>query len=117
MDPNETGTGVWVPQACSLPTAERPVREAEFDALFATGVRGVDRAPGRARLALDPAPQVAARAAELAAKETQCCSFFTFTLTATDGQLSLDVAVPDAHVAVLDALAERAGRLAAGGSA
>jgi hypothetical protein len=26
----------WVPEACTLPTAERPVRRAEFDNLFTT---------------------------------------------------------------------------------
>jgi hypothetical protein len=31
-----------VPAACTLPTAERPVRLAEFDDLFATSVRRVD---------------------------------------------------------------------------
>jgi hypothetical protein len=27
---------VWVPQACTLPTVERPLRLAEFNDLFAT---------------------------------------------------------------------------------
>ena len=26
----------WVPEACTLPTVEQPVRVAEFDELFAT---------------------------------------------------------------------------------
>jgi hypothetical protein len=39
------------------------------------------------------------------ARETACCSFFTFTLTATGGALELAVAVPDSHVEVLDGLA------------
>ena len=43
--------------------------------------------------------------AGLAAAETECCSFFTFALTATGGALSLDVTVPAAHTAILDALA------------
>lgn len=30
-----------VPAACTLPTAERPLRLAEFEELFATAVRGV----------------------------------------------------------------------------
>src|SRR5437660_8971680 len=29
----------WVPQACTLPTVERPLRAAEFAALFAESVR------------------------------------------------------------------------------
>jgi hypothetical protein len=31
-----------VPDACTLPTAEQPLRLAEFDELFATAVRRVD---------------------------------------------------------------------------
>ncbi len=104
----ETGGG-WVPQVCTLPTAERPLRVAEFDALFAEAVLGVERVgPGRVRLGLEATPQTAGRAAELVAAETGCCSFFTFTLTATGGQLWLEVTVPAAHIAVLDALSARA---------
>jgi hypothetical protein len=97
------------PESCTLPTAARPLRAAEFDGFLAAAVRGVDRtAPTRLRLDLAPGPQAAARAAELAAAESGCCSFFTFTLTVTGGALTLDVAVPDPHVPLLDALAERA---------
>jgi hypothetical protein len=71
----------WVPDACTLPTADRPTRLTEFDDLFATAVRSADRTdPGRLRLELLASPEVAARAANLAVRETGCCSFFTFTL-------------------------------------
>lgn len=60
----------------------------------------------RIRLDLRPDPAVAARVADLLVRETDCCSFFTFTLTATDGTLLLEVAVPPAHVEVLDAIAD-----------
>jgi hypothetical protein len=104
----------WVPDACTLPTAQRPLRTARFDKFFAGSVRTVARPePGRARLDLRPAPEVAAQAAELAATETECCSFFTFTLTVSGGGLTLDVSVPAGQVAVLDALAERAAAAAA----
>jgi hypothetical protein len=98
----------WLPQSCTLPTAERPLRVAEFDALFTAAVRGVDR-PSRTRLNLDleASEDVAAQTAGLAVRETACCSFFTFTLTATGGGLDLGIAVPDSHVEVLDALAAR----------
>jgi hypothetical protein len=99
----------WVPEACTLPTAEQPLRIAAFEQLFAGVVCGVERvAPTRLHLDLRPEPQVAGRAAELAAAETSCCSFFTFTLTVADGSLGLDIDVPDAYVRVLDALARRA---------
>ncbi|GHH28298.1 hypothetical protein [Lentzea cavernae] len=97
---------VWAPEACTLPTAERPFRVAEFDDLLATARR---HRPERTRLVLDlePRPEVAARAADLAVRETGCCSFFTFELTATGGGLTLAISVPEAQAQVLDALAAR----------
>jgi hypothetical protein len=96
----------WKPQSCTLPAVERPLRVAEFDALFTDAVRAVDR-PVRTRLnlELEPTPEIAAQAAGLVVRETACCSFFAFTLTATGGALELAVVVPDSHVEVLDALA------------
>ncbi|MDG4792572.1 hypothetical protein [Micromonospora sp. WMMD1082] len=103
-------SGAWVPQACTLPTTEQPLRLAEFDEMFASAVVGVQRVDRmRVRLELRPEPGAAGRAADLMVRETRCCSFFTFTLTATGGQLALEVAVPAEHVDVLDALAARAG--------
>lgn len=101
----------WVPDACTLPTAEQPLRVAEFDALFAAALRGVDRlAPTRLRLILDGGAEVEAGARDLVARETECCSFFTFTVERVDdGRLHLDVEVPPARLEVLDALATRAG--------
>lgn len=99
----------WVPQACTLPTAELPLRVTEFDGLFADAVRGIERTgPTRLRLELQASPTVAGRAAALAAAETECCSFFTFTLTATGGALALEASVPEAHAGVLDGLADLA---------
>jgi hypothetical protein len=99
----------WVPEACTLPSVEQPLRVAEFDELFGRAVRGVRRVePGRIRLELEPTSEVAARAADLVVRETGCCSFFTFALIATGGELHLEVSVPETQVAVLDALAARA---------
>jgi hypothetical protein len=100
----------WVPAACTLPTAERPLRVAEFDELFTTSARGSERTdPTRLRIVLDPTPEVAARAASLVVREVGCCSFFSFAVVAAGGELRLEVTVPDTQVAVLDALQERAG--------
>ena len=75
--------GTWAPEACTLPAADRPQRAADFDALFAGAVRGIEWAgPARLRLDLQPGPHTAARVAELAAAETACCSFFTITVAA-----------------------------------
>ena len=102
----------WVPEACTLPTVEQPLRVAAFDRLFADAVRAVERtAADRLHLELRPEPEVAGRVAELAATETRCCSFFTFILTMTGGSAGLDVVVPTTQVAVLDALAQRASSL------
>jgi hypothetical protein len=99
--------GTWAPEACTLPTAERPLRVAEFDDLFVTALRGQQRtAPTRLRWHLDPAAEDRAR--DLTARETACCSFFTFTFAPTADSLNLEVAVPHTQVAVLDALAARA---------
>lgn len=108
--------GDWVPAACTLPTVERPLRRAEFDDVFAHDVLSVARESGQLlRLELRADPDVAARAAVLAARETGCCSFFTFELTLTEGRVTLRISAGSAHVSVLDALADRAAsRLGAG---
>jgi hypothetical protein len=62
------------------------------------------------RLALSGNDETTATARDLAARETQCCSFFDFEVDYVAGSdtVIVDIVVPDAHVAVLDALAERA---------
>lgn len=102
-------SGDWVPDACSLPTADQPLRRAEFDDLFARDVLEMTMpSPQRVDLELRADPEVAARAAALAVKETGCCSFFTFTLDIGDGRLSLCVEASAAHGDVVAALATRA---------
>ena len=98
---------------CTLPVDERPRRAAEFDGLFAAAVRSVERPqPTLARMELEAEPRIAAQAADLITRETDCCSFFTFVLTATGGGLRLDVEVPAAHVGAIDGLVARATRAA-----
>ena len=109
--------------ACTLPTAQRPLRLAEFDDLFTTCLRSVDRlAETSSRLVLHPgadtdrsgsAQDLAVKVKELADAETACCSFFAFGVTALDDPsatptVNLDIAVPAAYVGVLDALLDRA---------
>lgn len=107
----------WVAaDACTLPTAEQPLRVAEFDDLFATGLRSIEYPNGsrRARLVFDGEDDLADRVQRLADAETSCCSFFTFTLTPrpTDDpagvRLALDIEVPAARAGVLAALVRRA---------
>ncbi|GAA1127180.1 hypothetical protein GCM10009630_26290 [Kribbella jejuensis] len=93
----------WAPDACTLPTAERPFRVAEFDQLFATYLRNVNRVdPQTVDLLLEPAAE--ATAADLIARESECCSFFTFTLS---GAVNLRITVPPARTDVLDGLVAR----------
>lgn len=100
----------WVPAgACFLPTVEQPLRLAELDALVAdhlTGVERHDETP--ARLLLTGGAEVVARARDLADRETACCSFFAFAVVEDDDGPRLDVAVPAAQAAVLEALVARA---------
>ena len=67
----------WVPDACTLPTTDQPLRLAEFDALFTADVTDVQQpSADTALLTLRPDPTVAGRAADLAVRETACCWFF-----------------------------------------
>lgn len=107
MNDNMSEELAWVPQQCTLPTVDRPLRVAEFDRLFATALRGVNRPKAtRLRLLLDSDVEPMAR--DLAERESSCCSFFTFAFAPASGGLMLDVEVPAAKVDVLDALAARA---------
>ncbi|MFF6951361.1 hypothetical protein ACFZAD_22250 [Streptomyces iakyrus] len=98
----------WVPQSCTLPTEERPLRVAEWDALFSERLTALSRPePLRLRLDLAGGPGVEERVLDLVARESGCCSFFTFTTTPGDDVIGLEIAVDPAHQAVLDALAAR----------
>ncbi len=98
----------WVPQACTLPTRERPLRVAEFDQLFAMALRSQRRlSPTELRWELDPDAEPLVR--DLTARETACCSFFSFAISPVASGLRLEVRVPASHVEVLDGLAARAG--------
>ena len=97
----------WVPVACTLPTAERPLRLAEFDQLFADHLRSADRV-GPHTLDLVLTGESRATVTDLTARETECCSFFAFTITEAPGnQVRVRVNVPPAYAAVLDGLSER----------
>jgi hypothetical protein len=89
-----------------------PLQVAEFDDLFRDCVIAVDRADATSvRLTLDGGDEVAARVLVLTARETECCSFFTFELSPAPDGLRLLVQVPPGQVAVLDAFTTRAEQL------
>ncbi|MFC0505367.1 hypothetical protein [Micromonospora costi] len=109
-DGHVTTDDSWVPDACTLPTVEQPLRLAEFDQFFRDAVRGVDRLSAQhLRLHLDGAHQTESTARDLVSRESSCCAFFTFDIARSDlDTLTLDVRVPAAHADVLDALTRRA---------
>ncbi|MFF6983585.1 hypothetical protein ACFZAV_39330 [Streptomyces sp. NPDC008343] len=98
----------WAPQSCTLPTEERPLRAAEWYALFAERLTSLSL-PQPLHLCLDLAgePGVEARVRDLVERESACCSFFTFTTTPGQDLIRLDISVDQTHEAVLDALAVR----------
>jgi hypothetical protein len=98
----------WIPETCTLPTMQQPLRVAEFDQLFTDALLAAERtAPTVLRLTLEAAAEERAR--ELAARESACCAFFSFTFDrGQDGRTMMDVATPEAHRDVLDAFAEQA---------
>jgi hypothetical protein len=115
--PRSDQAGPFAPAECTLSSSARLDRAAEFGELFTATVRRIERPePTLLRLELEPGPASASRIAELTAAETACCSFFTFTLVLTAGQLVLDIAVPPAQSGALDALAGHAAASIAGTS-
>ncbi|NEE03938.1 hypothetical protein [Phytoactinopolyspora halotolerans] len=117
---------LFVPDACELPTAQRPLRVAEFQDLFASSLYEVRRpAATRLDLVLDADPAVERIARDLAARESECCSFFTFSFSTVAGPgpdgpatrpgepssahvlnavdvLEMEITVPETYVEVLD---------------
>ncbi|NDL55885.1 hypothetical protein [Phytoactinopolyspora mesophila] len=108
----------FVPDACTLPTAEQLLREAEFRSLFGSAVREIQRSSATSlTLVLDGDPPTEETARDLAAREGQCCSFFTFTFrhrrdarASTQDLLEMAITVPDGRAAVLDGVQQLAAR-------
>ncbi|MGC5377629.1 MerR family transcriptional regulator [Micromonospora sp. DT68] len=108
-DEHPAADDTWVPESCRLPTVERPVRLAEFDRFFAEAVRRLDRPSARhLRLHLTGTAEAEHTARDLSARESACCSFFTFDVTRHGPDaVTFDVQVPESRVGILDALANR----------
>jgi hypothetical protein len=97
------------PDACTLPTEDRPLRRAEFDDLFATAVTDIGWvSPTHARFDMSGGDALADCVADLAQREQSCCSFFVFEIERDGDRVVLDVQVPPAHAEVLTALVGRA---------
>ena len=96
----------WAPDACTLRTSERPLRVAEFDDLFTFVVRAQRRAPTLLDLVLRRIVEEPAK--DLARRESECCSFFTFRFDTIGDDVVMHIGVPPTQIAVLDALEVRA---------
>jgi hypothetical protein len=95
----------WAPEACTLPTAERPLRIAEFDDLFTFAVRVQRHDRQRLDIVLRRIAEEVAR--DLARRESECCSFFTFSFEAEGDDISMRIEVPPTRTEVLDAIEAR----------
>jgi hypothetical protein len=95
----------WAPDACTLPTPERPLRVAEFDNLFAHVVRM--QRPETTRLDLVIVREAEATARDLARRESECCSFFSFEFESAGEDVVMHIGVPPQQVEVLDAIEAR----------
>jgi hypothetical protein len=95
----------WAPESCTLPTAQRPLRMAEFDELFATVRTSTRREPTQLQLVVPSAAELTAR--ELADHESQCCSFFTFQFERAGAEVLMRIGVPPEQTEVLDAIEAR----------
>lgn len=107
--------GWCAPSACSLPLGEQPARVAEWDALFADAVCEISPTAGGVRFVVDRTVVAPAAVADLADRESQCCSFLSFTVVVGDGTLRLDVTSDRGHADVVEALTARAVALSGSG--
>jgi hypothetical protein len=98
-------------EACTLPTAQRPLRLAEFDSIFSSAVQSVTRTEAEVVIRLVGNSGLREQIRDLAERETACCSFFTFAIEGGDDEVELRVSVPPARRDILDALASRAEEL------
>ena len=96
----------WAPQACTLPTAQVPLRVAEFDDLFSQTLRHTERLDVTwLRLVLTGGDATEAAVRDLTAAESRCCSFFDFHIDRHGDQVVLEVRVPRAMHGAPDAAA------------
>jgi hypothetical protein len=78
---------------------------AEFDALFSHVLRMQRPEPTRLNLVIPREAEAAAH--DLAARESECCSFFTFEFEAAGADVVIHISVPPQQVEVLDAIQAR----------
>jgi hypothetical protein len=94
--------------ACTMPSAERPLRLAEFDDLFTSSLTRLTADETGVRMHLHGGAGLRDRVRGLTDRETRCCSFFLFSVDGSDAEVVLGITVPLARRDILDALAARA---------
>jgi hypothetical protein len=93
--------------ACTLPTAEQPLRVHELQALLGDALLDAQvLAPTHVVLWLRP--RAAAQVRDLVARESDCCAFFTFDVREGEHAVEVNVRVPAAYADVLTGLAQLA---------
>lgn len=95
---------IEAPIACSLDGPGMTERLAEFRELFADALVGRDRTAGGIRFRFRANEAIESRVRDLARRENECCSFFTFTITVAGGEVLWDASVPADARPVLDDL-------------
>lgn len=94
----------WIPDSCTLTPPEQSQRLIEFDNLFSEATACERVTPQALKFTLPSGREADAR--DLAERETQCCSFFTFEFLAGE-QLELRVIVQPEYVKILDTIESR----------
>jgi hypothetical protein len=92
-----------VPIACTLTADDMGDRLAEWHAALARATTREATAGGY-RLRFAPDAVFAGELANLAAREVDCCAFFTFSVTVATDDLALDVLAPPDARPLLDDL-------------
>ena len=94
-----------VPIACTLTVDDAGDRVAEWRAFLADHVEDARREGDVLHLRLRDSDETLCAAADLSAREKQCCGFFSFAIAIEADARWLDIAVPSDASAVLDEFA------------
>jgi hypothetical protein len=94
-----------IPIACSLPADDMGDRLHEWQALLGKA-SAREPTPAGHRLTFARDAELARALADLAAREIECCPFFTFAIRLTNDALQFDVEVPPEARELVDSLFE-----------
>ena len=94
MTTQQGNSGGAVPVACSLGPAALAAQAQRWERLAAQAMTGRASTPDGLRISFRPGPGAEDELRALAAVETECCPWATWTVQAADGELVLDVRSP-----------------------